>query len=301
MECVMPKFTDLKQTKNKAQLHRHTELICELGSNHNGDFERAKSLAHTACSCGADTIKIQLFEADKLWRKGHPRHAETLKVETKPAWIPELKSIVEGHKKEFLCTPFSPSAVETLEKAGVKRYKISSGDVTYKPLLEEVAKTGKPVLLSVGFSTLAEIEKAIERLRPTGRCDDLTLLWCVGDYPTLPERANYPAILDLIQEFTMKYNTGIGLSSHLKDWWLDLIPLGYNISVIEKHFDLSDGAGVEWGHSLSPHDFAVFAQAVRNTEKALTRYDWPAPEDDETRRLCRRDPRDWLRPEREYK
>src|SRR3990167_10840846 len=226
--------------QKKPSAYRHVELIAEIGSNHGGDFDRARQLAETACSCGADLVKFQLFTADTLWRKGHPRHAETLKVETKPEWIKPLKEIIEKHGKEFLCTPFSPYAVEVLEEAKVKRYKIASGDVTYRPLLQAVALTGKPVLLSIGFSTFAEIHKAIEWLRPSGSREDITLLWCVGDYPTTPARANYPAVLDLIQEFVMQYNCQIGLSSHLKEWWLDLVPMAYKISVIEKHFDLFD-------------------------------------------------------------
>jgi len=284
--------------QKKPSAYRHVELIAEIGSNHGGDFDRARQLAETACSCGADLVKFQLFTADTLWRKGHPRHAETLKVETKPEWIKPLKEIIEKHGKEFLCTPFSPFAVDVLEEVGVKRYKIASGDVTYRPLLQAVSLTGKPVLLSVGFSTFAEIHKAIEWLRPSGNREDITLLWCVGDYPTTPARANYPAVLDLIQEFVMQYNCQIGLSSHLKEWWLDLIPMAYKISVIEKHFDLFDSTGIEHGHSLSPTDFALFSQAVRDAEKSLTRYDFPSPDDDEARTLCRRDPRDWLRPER---
>src|SRR3990167_5348371 len=204
----MPKFSDKKDSSdNTPEKPRHVELIAECGSNHMGLLERAIILAGLACSCGADTVKFQMYTADTLWRKDTPRHDEVKQYETKPEWIPTLKEVVESNGKEFLCTPFYLEAVEILEKAGVKRYKIASRDVTYKPLLQEVAKTGKPVLLSVGFSTHAEIEKAIEILRPAGRCDDLTLLWCVGDYTTLPSRANLPAILDLIQEFTMKYNT----------------------------------------------------------------------------------------------
>ena len=294
----MPKFSDKKNSSDTVtEKPRHIELIAEISSNHCGVLDRAIKLAGLACSCGADTVKVQLFTADTLWRSDSPRNAEVKQYETRPEWIPILKEVVESGGKEFLCTPFYLEAVGVLEKAGVKRYKIASGDVTYKPLLQEVAKTGKPVLLSVGFSTRAEIEKAIEILRPTGRCDDITLLWCVGDYPTLPSRANLPAILDLIQEFTMKYNTGIGLSSHLREWWIDIVAMAYKISVIEKHFDLGDALGIETKHSLSANDFMSFAVAVRDTEKALTRQDWPTPEDDESRRVCRRDSRDWLRPE----
>lgn len=293
----MPKFrTDTASIETTTP--KRVEIIAEVGSSHGGDYNTAEALAEAAIQAGADTVKFQLFSASTLWNrtKMPERWDATYKLALPLSWLKDLKAICESAGGEFLCTPFFPDFVPVLEKIGVKRYKVASGDVTYIPLLKEISKTGKPVLLSVGFSTDVEIEKAIEALRPTGNRESLTLMHCVGQYPCPPEFANLQRILDLTEKYTFRHNCRIGYSSHVREWWTDMAAIAYGVVVIEKHICSSQIVGPEDGHSLVVDEFADFAQAVRDTESAIVKQkDW-SPGDVESRYLARRDPRDWLRP-----
>jgi len=274
-------------------MHR-VNVIADVGSNHDGQINKALELIRITSDVGANTVKFQLFTADTLWHSSDARH-NTIKAVVLPEyWLPALKAYADSLSIEFLCTPFSPHAVEVLEKLKVKRYKIASGDVTYLPLLEVIAETGKPVVMSTGFSTFDEIDKALEVLS-AGRTRDVILLHCVGAYPTLPDTANLPRILDLIERYTMPYGYPVGLSSHLKEWWVDIAAVAYKIHTIEKHID-SYVPGIESKHSLNPMQFIDFVQAVRDMEGAMNKTIEFSDGERYAQLNYRRDPSDWLRP-----
>ena len=274
------------------------EIIAELGSNHGGSLKRALALVRAAAQAGADTVKFQVFWADTLWRGNDPRHAVTQALEVHMAWIPYLMAEAEECKVNFLATPFDVDAIETLDNLGAKRFKIASGDITFAPLLDAIARAKKPVLLSTGGATNSEIESAIGRLRAHDRNLPITLLHCVSIYPAAPSEMNLPRILDLVDDFVMgSSGISVGLSSHTLAWHVDLAAISYGLACIEKHFDLSEYAGVERGHSLLPDEFMKFVSAIRDVEVALTvPVPYPSLAEEYEKTQARRNPEDWLRP-----
>ncbi len=272
------------------------EIVAEIGSNHSHNLLRALDLITAAAQCGADTVKFQLFTADTLWRKDDYRWLVTKDLALPSEWIPKLQNqcVVDG--VNFLCTPFSIGAVNILESYSVDRYKIASGDITYEPLIKLVGTLRKPVILSTGFSTMDEIDRALNWLNRNGRNPQITLLHCVGGYPTLPADANLRRIQSLKEEFGLP----VGVSSHYKQWWLDVAAVMLEAVMIEKHFDLYSGkdAGIEAEHSLLPNELSDLVNAVEDVQLGLG-----VPEregfckvDQEARLNARRDPSDWLRP-----
>jgi sialic acid synthase SpsE len=156
-----------------------------------------------SAEAGATTVKFQLFTADTLWRYGSPQYFVASRFEVGVEWLPDLAQKAEEHKVEFLCTPFSPEAVGELEKVGVKRYKVSSGDITYTALLQAVADARKPVLLSVGYSTWDEIDTALGILRGKDSNLPITLMHSTGAFPTEPADSRIKRILALVQRYGM--------------------------------------------------------------------------------------------------
>ena len=262
-----------------------SRIIAEIGSNHVGDYERAKALVIAAARAGADIVKFQLFD-DNLWRANDPRHNAVKQYHLPYEWISELYRLCDLYNVEFLCTPFSPYAVQFLN-VYVKRWKVASGDLTFRPLLEYISATKKPVLLSCGFAYPKEIDEALKILGPR----DITLLHCSGGYPTKPEDADLTK-LNILRKFFLP----IGLSSHVKQWWADLPAIGLGATVFEKHIDLADLSGPEAGHSLTPYEFEQFVVAVKDCEAALTPQGRFSDENLYARINYRRDPGDWLRP-----
>ena len=272
------------------------EMIAEVSSNHMGKLDRALMLIEAAAVAGADTVKFQYFHAETLWRENDPRYHTTLPLSMPPAWIPRLQQQCSDQGVSFLCTPFSEEAVLCLQDHGVTRYKVASGDITYFPMLQRIAQTGQPVILSTGFASYLEISRALDILDPRGeRNKDITLLHCTGGYPTKPEDMALRRILSLGEEFWCP----VGLSSHWREWYLDLIGVAYGVVCIEKHFDL-DGAGIEAGHSLFPMEFRSLVEAVKKAHDAVgDRWinEGTMSQDDLYARInYRRDESDWLRP-----
>lgn len=282
-----------------------TEIIAEIGSSHAGSKEKALALIRFAAEAGADWAKFQLFTGDDLWHSSDARLETTRQLSLPEAWLPELKETCESYGLKFLCTPFSPRAVEVLERLNVGAYKIASGDLTYLPLVEAVGKTGKPVFLSVGASGYKEINAAW-RLLPK---QNVVLLHCVPGYPTPPSQANLPRILDLSGYYVMHEgwsldmkrtlgdrSVAIGLSSHLREYYVDAAMVAYRVHCIEKHIDLPGRPGPESPHSLDPEEFALFVAMVRDIESAMNKHaDFSEPEL-YARDNYRRNPADWLRP-----
>lgn len=273
----------------------NVEIVAECGSNHNGNLQRALDLITLAAYRGADTAKFQLFD-NHLWRKDDPRSITTKSLALPAEWIPKLQIHCQLNGVNFLCTPFSIEALKILEFYDVKRYKIASGDITYKPLISLIGGLCKPIILSTGFSTMLEIDQALNWLNQRGPNPKITLLHCVGGYPTLPADANLFRIQSLKEEFGLP----VGVSSHYKQWWLDVAAVMLGAVMIEKHFDLYEGkdVGVEGGHSLLPSELSDLVNAVEDVRLALT-----TPEregfckvDQDARQNARRDPSDWLRP-----
>ncbi len=238
-------------------------IIAEMSGNHNQSLERALQIVDAAAAAGADAIKLQTYTADTMTIKG------TLTIEDENSlWYGrELYDLYqqaytpwEWHKPLFerakekglmaFSSPFDAMAVDFLEELDVSMYKIASFENNDIPLLEKVALTGKPVVMSTGAATLAMIDEAVRTLYQNG-CKELILLKCTSTYPASPENTNLLTIPSMAKIF----NCPIGLSDHTMGIGAAIAAVALGASVIEKHFTLSraDG-GVDSAFSLEPDE-----------------------------------------------
>lgn len=263
-------------------------LVAELSANHNHDIERAESLIRAAAAAGADAVKLQTYTPDTLtipcdneffrirgtiW-EGKTLYELYQQAFTPWEWHPRLQQVAEACGLEFFSTPFDSSAVDFLEGLNVPRYKIASFELVDTPLLKKIGATKKPVILSTGMATLAEIDEAVRTLRMNGTTD-LTLLKCTSAYPALPEEANLRTIPHLAQAFACK----AGLSDHTMGGAVPVAAVALGACVVEKHFTLSRADGGPDGvFSMEPEEFRQMARDIRVVEAALGRvcYD-PTP------------------------
>ena len=227
----------------------------------------------TASKCGVDAVKFQthIASAETLrdapmppYFRGEPRYEYFERTAfTREQWH-ALKEYCEGRGVEFLSSPFSTEAVEQLEEVGVARYKIPSGEVTNLPYLEVIAQTGKPVLLSSGMSSWAELDEAVNTiLRYHNR---LTVLQCTSDYSCPHEQVG----LNVMLEMRERYKLPVGLSDHTLTNYAAYAAVVLGASVIEKHFTLSRQMyGSDAKHSLEPAEMADLVQGIRAIETML--------------------------------
>lgn len=261
-----------------------TLIIAEVGSVHDGSIGNARRLIDVAAECGADVVKFQthIAAAETVrdapmppYFTGEPRYEYFERTAFTVEQWEELKAHCEDRSVEFLSSPFSVEAVELLEKIGVRRHKIPSGEVTNLPMLEEVAKTGKPILLSSGMSNWAELDAAVNTI--LRHHDRLTVLQCTSEYPCPPERVG----LNVMAQMRERYKLPVGLSDHTLTNYAAYAAVVLGASVIEKHFTLSRHLyGSDAKHSLEPGDFADLVQGVRAIETMLAN---PVDKDDITR------------------
>ncbi|MGQ0663094.1 MAG: N-acetylneuraminate synthase family protein [Pseudomonadota bacterium] len=246
---------------------RPCSLIAELGSVHDGSFGNASRLIEAAASCGADAVKFQthIAAAETLadappppYFQAEPRAAYFRRTAFSLDQWRALKAHAESHKVEFLSSPFSLEAVDLLEEVGVGAYKIPSGEVTNLPLLERIAATGKPVLLSSGMSDWAELDAAVAVLRRGG---PLVVLQCSSLYPCPPERVG----LNVLGEMRARYGVAVGFSDHTDGPAAALAAAALGATVIEKHFTFSRLMyGSDAANAMEPADFKRLAEALRD-------------------------------------
>lgn len=273
-------------------------LVCaELGSNHNGSLSTCKRLIEAAKEAGADAAKLQLFRAEWLCHPKHPAY-ETVKANELPReWMPRLMEFASEVGIQLSATPCDLEAVELLDSLDVPWIKIASGDITYLPLIECAAKTGRPLIISTGAATLVEVCAAARTAIDAGS-DDVTLLQCSITYPAKAENSH------LLTMAGMKYLTGtVGFSDHSLSMTLPAVAVGLGATVIEKHFTLSrHQSGPDHPHSLEPEEFEAMVWAIREAEEALgDGVKQPLPEEADMRIWARRGNYNgsWLRPTRE--
>jgi len=239
-------------------------IIAEAGSNHNGDIRIAKNLIDAAARVGADAVKFQLFRTEELTSKKSLQKAWK-RYEFERGWLKELSRFAESHGIIFLATPFDKEAVDLLVERDVPLFKIASSDLTNIPLLECVAKTKKPLVISVGLANLEEIKKALNLVFSKG-AKNVSLLHCVVEYPAKIEDLNLKTI-ELLRD---KFHVPIGFSDHTMDMVIPSIAVSLGACIIEKHFTLSKKAkGPDHAFSLEPKEFSEMVKNIRNTEKSL--------------------------------
>jgi N,N'-diacetyllegionaminate synthase len=247
-------------------------IIAEIGNNHDGSVGQARALVEAAAEAGADAVKFQthIATAEMLPETPTPPHFDeprfefTRRMELSRAEHESLKSCAEDRGLLFFSSPFSVEAVKMLEEVGVPLYKIASGEVTNPPLLEAVADTGKPVLLSTGMSGLEEIDAAVSVLRDAGSA--FCLMQCTSTYPCPPEKVNLRAMETLAD----RYGCPVGLSDHTPDVNTSIAAAALGAACIEKHFTLSRRLyGPDHHASLEPDDLARLVKGVREVEAAM--------------------------------
>jgi N,N'-diacetyllegionaminate synthase len=257
------------------------EVIAEVGMNHDGSLGNAIRMSEVAAECGADAVKFQLHEAAAETTRGAPpppyfQGEPRWEFFERTAFTDEqwrtLKRACDDAGIEFLCSVFSIEAVDRLERIGVARYKIGSGEVTNLDLVRRVAATGRPVLLTSGMSSWQELDAAVEAAG-----DDVTVLQCTSEYPTPPERVG----LNVLAELRERYRKPVGLSDHSLGNYAAFAAVALGAVVVEKHFTLSrESYGPDAALSLEPHELEDLVDGVHEIETMLAN---PVDKDDVTR------------------
>lgn len=239
--------------------------------NHDGSLGNAIRMSEVAARAGVDALKFQLHDARAETTRDAPpppyfTHESRWEYFERTAFTDEewalLKDACERAGVEFLCSIFSLEALERLERLGVGRYKIGSGEVTNLELIRAAAATGKPVLLTSGMSSWEELDEAVEAAG-----DRVTLLQCTSAYPTPPERVG----LNVLAEMRERYGKPVGLSDHTIGPYAALAAVALGAVAIEKHFTLSrDMYGPDAALAAEPEELAALVEGVREIERMLT-------------------------------
>ncbi|TDA70392.1 MAG: pseudaminic acid synthase [Clostridia bacterium] len=274
-------------------------IVAELSANHNQDFDRAVELVKAAKEAGADAIKLQTYTPDTLTIQcerpefriggGTIWDGRTLydlygEAYTPWEWQPRLKQVAEELGLDFFSTAFDPTAVDFLEKIGVPVHKVASFEIVDIPLIEKMARTGKPLIISTGMATLAEIDEAVRAARNAG-ATQIALLKCTSAYPAPPEEMNLRTIPHLAEAFGVP----VGLSDHTLGIAVPVAAVALGACIVEKHFTLSrDIPGPDSAFSLEPHEFRAMVQSIREAEKALGQVCYEVGEREAASRVFRR-------------
>jgi N-acetylneuraminate synthase len=257
---------------------RPAYIVAELSANHRGRYDDAVALVEKAADAGADAIKVQTYTPDTMtidapqecftihgsvWngRKLYDLYAE---AHMPWEWHAPLQQIAQRRGLAFFSTPFDASAVDLLEQLEVPAYKVASFEIVDIPLLRRIGATGKPVIVSTGMATTAEIDEAVSTLRESGTA--VALLKCTSAYPAPPESMNLRAIPHLAE----RYAVPVGLSDHTLSLAVPVAAVALGACIIEKHFTLSRQApSPDSGFSLEPREFSAMVDAVRTAEQSL--------------------------------
>ena len=241
-------------------------LIAEIGSVHDGSFGNACRLIETAADCGAHAVKFQthIAEAETLATAPNPAYFQSesridyfLRTGFSEIEWRKLFAVARDCNVLFLSSPFSLEAVDLLESLGMEVYKIPSGEVSNLPLIERIAATGKPTLLSSGMSNWEELDLAVAALRVGGQ---LTIMQCSSRYPCPPELVG----LNVLGEMSDRYGVSVGYSDHTLGLAAPIAAAALGATVIEKHFTFSRLMyGSDAQHSMEPTEFRLLANALR--------------------------------------
>ena len=255
-------------------------IIAELSANHRQNYETAVELVKAAKTAGADAVKLQTYTPDtitinsdsetfshsqsSLWA-GQNLYQLYQEAYTPWEWQPKLKQLADDIDIDLFSSPFDHSAVDFLEGMAVPAYKIASFEIVDIPLIEKTAATGKPLIISTGMASIAEIEEALAAAHSAG-ANGIALLKCCSAYPAQPEEMNLITIQDMLRRF----HVPIGLSDHTLGIEVPLAATALGACIIEKHFTLDRNIkSADAAFSLVPDEFRRMVTAVRTAEQAL--------------------------------
>ena len=256
-------------------------IVAEMSGNHNQSLERALEIVEAAARTGVHALKLQTYTADtmtldldtgdffidnskSLWR-GRTRYDLYKEAHTPWAWHEPIMKRCKALGLVCFSTPFDATAVDFLEDLDVPAYKIASFEAIDLPLIRKVAQTGKPLVISTGMASVAEIGEAVQAARDAG-ANDLVLLKCTSTYPAKPESSN----LRTIPHLRTLFGTQVGLSDHTLGIGVSVASVALGATFIEKHFTLSraDG-GVDAAFSLEPAEMAALVAETEKAQSAL--------------------------------
>jgi pseudaminic acid synthase len=255
-------------------------VVAEVSANHNQDYDQAVRIIHAAKDAGADAVKLQTYTPDTitirsdreefrigggtLWdgKNLYELYGEAF---TPWDWQPRLKQVADDLGLHLFSSPFDSTAIDFLEKMHVPAYKLASFELVDIPLIQEMASTGKPLIISTGMATIEEIDEALQAARKAG-ATQIALLKCTSEYPAAPEEMN----LRTIPEMARRFELPVGLSDHTMGVAAPVAAVALGACIIEKHITLSRSLkGPDSAFSLEPHEFKAMVDAVRTAEKAL--------------------------------
>ena len=259
---------------------RPSYVVAELSANHNQNFDQAVLVLRAAKDAGADAVKLQTYTADTitlrsdkecfritggtLW-DGRILHDLYQEAFTPWEWQPKLKEIANELGMDLFSSAFDDSAVDFLEQMNVPAHKVASCELVDIGLIQKMARTGKPLIMSTGMASEDEISEAVEAAHGAGAIQ-IALLKCTSAYPAPPEEAN----LLTIPELARRFDCPVGLSDHTMGIAVPVAAVALGACIIEKHICLrrADG-GPDGAFSLEPQEFKAMVEAVRTAEKAL--------------------------------
>lgn len=275
-----------------------TYIIAEMSANHAGDINRAKEIIHAAKEAGADCIKIQTYTPDTLtidcdnayfhisdgtWN-GENLYQLYQKAYTPWEWQKELFEEAKKAEIDFFSTPFDNTSVDFLEEIGIGFYKIASFELVDIPLIEYVASKGKPMILSTGMATLAEIDEAVEAVEKQGN-HNFALLRCASAYPAITDEMNLRTMQNMGDTFGVPY----GLSDHSMGSVGAVTAVALGASIIEKHFCMDRSIeNPDSTFSMNPMEFKQMVHDIRQAERAIGSVKYGPSEQEKASQIFRR-------------
>jgi pseudaminic acid synthase len=275
-------------------------IIAELSGNHDQSLDKALLMVEAAAKCGADAIKLQTYTPDTITLDVHDNeffidnpdslwHGSSLYNLYQQAMTPwEWHKPLFDRAKELgmlaFSSPFDLTAVDYLEQLDVPCYKIASFENIDHGLIAAVARTGKPVIISTGMATQAELAEAVDVLQRNG-CNDIILLKCTSNYPARPIDAN----LNTIPHLAALFDCQVGLSDHTAGIGVSVAAVALGATVIEKHFvlDRSEG-GIDSAFSMEPDEFSLLVSECRKAKDALGKVHYGCTDKEIASRIHRR-------------
>lgn len=267
-----------------------TYIVAELSANHHQSLDQARRLVEAAKLAGADAVKLQTYRPDTITidcRNEYFQVSGTIwdgknlydlygEAFTPWEWHADLMALAASLGLDCFSTPFDMTAVDFLENLKVPAYKVASFELVDLALIEKMARTGKPIIMSTGMATLGEIDEAVQTIFEAGT-GGLALMKCTSAYPAPVEEMNLATIPHLAEAFGVP----VGLSDHTLGLAVPVAAVSLGACIIEKHFTLSRSQpGPDSAFSLEPDEFRAMVEAVRQAEKAVGRVSYqPTPKE----------------------